>query len=49
MVFSFYLHGHLVFVAQYRRLVFTQEILEDLRASVSGVCQDFKAASRPDA
>ncbi len=39
----FNLHVHLVFVAKYRRLVFTKEILEDLRAIFSDVCQDFEA------
>ena len=39
----FNLHVHLVFVAKYRRLVFTNEILEDLRAIFSNVCQDFEA------
>lgn len=39
----FNLHGHLVFVAQYRRLVFTKEILEDLRTIFSDVCKDFEA------
>ena len=37
------LHVHLVFVAKYRRLVFTKEILEDLRTILSDVCQDFEA------
>ena len=39
----FTLHVHLVFVAQYRRLVFTKDLLEDLRAIFSDVCQDFEA------
>ncbi len=39
----FNLHGHLVFVAKYRRLVFTQEILEDLRTIFSDVCENFEA------
>jgi putative transposase len=39
----FALHVHLVFVAKYRRMVFTKEILEDLRAIFSDVCQDFDA------
>lgn len=34
---------HWVFVAQYRRLVFTKEISEDLRTIFSDVCQDFEA------
>jgi len=37
----FTLHVHWVCVAQYRRLVCTKEILEDLRAIFSDVCQDF--------
>jgi putative transposase len=36
-------HVHWVFVAKYRWLVFTNEILEDLRAIFAGVCQDFEA------
>ncbi len=39
----FSLHVHWVFVAKYRRLVFTKEILEDLRTILSDVCQDFEA------
>jgi putative transposase len=39
----FALHVHFVFVAKYRRLVFTKEILEDLRTILSDVCQDFEA------
>ncbi len=39
----FNLHVDLVFVAKYRRLVFTKEILEDLRTIFSDVCQDFEA------
>ncbi len=34
---------HLVFVTKYRRLVFTKEILEDLRTIFADVCQDFEA------
>jgi putative transposase len=33
----------LVFVAKYRRLVFTKEILEALRTIFADVCQDFEA------
>ena len=36
-------HVQGVFVSKYRRLVFTKEILEDLRAIFSAVCQDFEA------
>ncbi len=39
----FNLHGHWVLVAKYRRLVFTQEILEDLRTIFSDVCENFEA------
>jgi putative transposase len=39
----FNLHVHLVFVAKYRRLAFTKEILEDLRTICSDVCQGFEA------
>ena len=41
--YVFALHGHLVFVSKYRRLVFTKEIWEDLRAIFSDVGQDFEA------
>ena len=36
-------HVHWVFVAQYRRLVFTKEMLEDWRTILSDVRQDFEA------
>ncbi len=39
----FNLHVHLVFVAKYRRLVFTKEILEDLREIFTAVCEDVEA------
>ena len=39
----FNLNLHLVFAAKYRRLVFTKEILEDLRTIFSNVCRDFEA------
>ena len=39
----FALHVHFVFVAKYRRLVFTKEIWEDLRTIFSAVCQNFEA------
>jgi putative transposase len=39
----FALDVHLVFVAKYRGLVFTKEILEDLRTIFADVCQDFEA------
>ncbi len=37
------MHVHLVFVTKYRRNVFTQEILNDLRLIFAGVCTDFEA------
>jgi putative transposase len=39
----FQMHVHLVFVAKYRREVFTKEILVDLRSIFAGVCNDFEA------
>lgn len=39
----FNLHVHLVFVAKYRRKVFTKEILDDLRGIFGSVCTDFEA------
>lgn len=39
----FALHVHLVFVAKYRRHVFTQVILSDLREIFQSVCKDFEA------
>jgi putative transposase len=40
----FVLHVHLVFVTKYRRSVFTQSILNDLREIFQNVCQDFEAS-----
>jgi putative transposase len=37
------MYAHLVFVTQYRREVFTQEILNALQGIFSGVCNDFEA------
>ena len=37
------LHVHLVFVAKYRRKVFTKEVLGDLREIFTDVCSDFEA------
>lgn len=37
------MHVHLVFVTKYRREVFTQPILDDLRGIFTGVCNDFEA------
>ena len=39
----FLLHVHLVFVTKYRRMVFTKEILHDLRNIFANVCSDFEA------
>ena len=39
----FNLHVHLVFVAKYRRKVFTKEILDDMRQIFESVCTDFEA------
>lgn len=39
----FNLHVHLVFVAKYRRKVFTKEILADMRQIFESVCTDFEA------
>lgn len=39
----FNLHIHLVFVTKYRRSVFTEAVLEDLKEIFASVCQDFEA------
>src|ERR1051325_12191172 len=39
----FLMHVHLVFVARYRRKVFTKQILDELRVIFSNVCADFEA------
>ncbi|WP_269452507.1 transposase [Pasteurella multocida] len=39
----FNLHVHLVFVTKYRREVFTQAILNDLRSIFATICADFEA------
>lgn len=39
----FMMHAHLVFVTKYRRGVFTQEILDDMRPMFASVCTDFEA------
>ena len=39
----FNLHIHLVFMAKYRRKVFTKEVLDDMRCIFESVCTDFKA------
>lgn len=38
----FKLHVHLVFVTKYRKKVFTNEILEDLKAIFEDVCRTFE-------
>ena len=37
------IHIHLVFVAKYRRSVFTKEILFELEDIFKGVCEDFES------
>jgi REP-associated tyrosine transposase len=39
----FLMHVHLVFVAKYRKKLFTQEILEFMESVFRDVCQDFEA------
>src|ERR1043166_4449351 len=39
----FLMHVHLVFVTKYRRKVFTQQILNELRAIFISVCTDFES------
>ena len=39
----FNMHVHLVFVTKYRRGVFSQAILEDLKSIFASVCKDFEA------
>ena len=39
----FLIHMHLVFVTKYRRGVFTQDILDDMRVVFASVCTDFEA------
>ncbi|MBP9842311.1 MAG: IS200/IS605 family transposase [Simkaniaceae bacterium] len=39
----FGLHVHLVFVTKYRREVFTQDVLNDLRVIFMSVCADFES------
>ena len=40
----FAMHVHLVFVAKYRRKVFTEASLADLRSIFASVCEDFEAS-----
>jgi putative transposase len=37
------MHVHLVFVTKYRREVFTEEIIDDLRGIFASVCANFEA------
>ena len=39
----FLMHVHLIFVAKYRRKVFTKRVLRDLRGIFQSVCHDFHA------
>jgi len=39
----FAMHVHLVFVTQYRRKVFTQEVMRELKLIFASVCRDFEA------
>src|SRR5258708_14039149 len=39
----FLMHVHLVFVTKFRRNVFTQAMLDELRNIFTGVCIDFEA------
>lgn len=39
----FLMHVHLVFVAKYRRKIFTKQILQELKIIFSGICTDFEA------
>jgi len=39
----FLMHVHLVFVAKYRREVFTKEIMDDLHPIFASVCGDFES------
>jgi putative transposase len=40
----FAMHVHLVFVTKYRRRVFTQQVMKELRLIFASVCRDFDAA-----
>ena len=39
----FAMHVHLVFVTKYRRRVFTQEVMRELKLIFASVCKDFEA------
>lgn len=40
----FAMHVHLVFVTKYRKLVFTKEVMQELKEIFKSVCEDFNAA-----
>ena len=40
---QFVMHIHLVFVTKYRREVFTQEILDEMKLIFASVCKDFES------
>ncbi len=39
----FAMHVHLVFVTKYRRKVFTQQVMRELKLIFTSVCKDFEA------
>ena len=39
----FNMHVHLVFVAKYRKLIFTEKLVNDLRKIFHDICEDFEA------
>ncbi len=39
----FAMHVHLVFVTKYRRRVFTQQVMRELKLIFASVCRDFEA------
>ena len=40
---AFAVHVHLVFVTKYRKKVFTQQVMRELRLIFASVCKDFEA------
>lgn len=40
----FAMHVHLVFVTKYRRKVFTQQVMRELKLIFTSVCKDFEAS-----
>jgi putative transposase len=40
----FAMHAHLIFVTKYRRKVFTEDVMRELRLIFSSVCRDFGAS-----